>query len=97
MPKILTVTELSRNLADYVNRVFYKGESFILTRGNKRVAEIRPVEREFPNGLTGKQLIEVFRSLPHLTPDEAEDFGRDIDRARDELNRSPIKDPWEEA
>ncbi len=91
MPETLTVTEIVRSFAEYINRVVYRGESFILTRGNKPVAEIRPL----PKGVTGKKLLEIFGSLPHLTPDEAEAFGRDIDNAREELNRLPIRDPWE--
>jgi antitoxin (DNA-binding transcriptional repressor) of toxin-antitoxin stability system len=97
--KTLTVTEMSRKFADYINRVVYRGEKFILIRGNKPVAEIRPISDasdRLPNGLSGKEFLELFKSLPHLTPDEAEAFGRDIDEAREEANKIPIRDPWEE-
>ncbi len=93
MANTLTVTEMARKFAEYINRVTYRGESFILTKGNKPVAEIRPLKK----GLTGAELLEVFKSLPHLTPEEAEDFGRDIDKAREEMNKLPVRDPWDEA
>lgn len=38
MPETLTVTEVVRHFADYVNRVVYRRESFVLVRGNKPVA-----------------------------------------------------------
>ena len=45
MNKELTATEFARNQAEYLNRVAYKGESFIITRGKKPIAELRPTQR----------------------------------------------------
>src|SRR2546421_293897 len=87
----ITATEASRNLAEYLNRVVYRGERFIIRRGARAVAELRPVEPV----ILGKDLASVFASLPQLTPEEAEDFGRDIDEARAELNALAVRDPWE--
>jgi len=39
----LKVTEAARNFAEYINRVAYRGERFVLTRGGKGVAELRPL------------------------------------------------------
>jgi prevent-host-death family protein len=38
MAQTLTVTEMSRKLAEYIDRVRYRRERFILTKGNKPVA-----------------------------------------------------------
>lgn len=92
MPRTLTVTEMSRKFADYINRVAYRGERFVLTRGNKPIAEIRPL----PVGRKLSELPEIMASLPHLTPEEAEAFGRDIDEAREAMSKIPIRDPWED-
>ena len=92
MPRALTVTEMSRKFADYINRVAYRGERFILTRGNKPIAEIRPL----PVGRKLSDLPDIMASLPHLTPEEAEAFGKDIDKAREAMNKIPIRDPWED-
>lgn len=90
MPKTLTITELSRSLADYINRVFYRGERFIVTRGNKPIAEVRP-----PAKITKlSDLADFFSNGPHLHPDDVEQFARDIEDAR---NSVPVEDydPWE--
>lgn len=92
MPKTLTVTEMSRKFAEYINRVAYRGESFVLTRGNKPVAEIRPPSQ----GRKLSDLPVVFASLPHLDPADVEQFAKDIEDARNELNSLPLHDPWED-
>ena len=43
MSQTLTVTEVARHFAEYINRVAYRGECFVLVRGNKPIAELRPV------------------------------------------------------
>jgi antitoxin (DNA-binding transcriptional repressor) of toxin-antitoxin stability system len=91
MTKILTVTEMARGFADYINRVAYRGERFILTRGNKPVAEIRPL----PVGRKLSELPGILASVPHLEPDDVEQFARDVDDAREELANFPVRDPWE--
>lgn len=40
-------------------------------------------------------LIDVLKSLPHLSPEEADAFARDIEKARAELLSIPEKDRWE--
>lgn len=92
MSKTLTVTEMARSFAEYINRVAYRGESFVLTKGNKPIAEIRPL----PVGRKLSELPAMMASLPRLTPEEAEEFGKDIDEAREAMNRIPIRDPWED-
>jgi len=86
-----TVTDVARNFAEYVNRVAYRGESFVLTRGSRPVAELRPV----PSGGRLSELPALIASLPRLTPEEAEAFERDLEEARAELRAVPQRDPWE--
>jgi len=85
----MTEAEMAANFSEYIDRVANCGERFILTRGNKPIAEIRPLQ-------AGQKLSELFASLPHLSPEDAEAFGRDIDEAREEMNKIPIRDPWED-
>lgn len=89
MAQTLTVTEIARSFAEYINRVVYRRESFILTRGNKPIAELRPL----PVGKKLSELPELFASLPHLSPDDAEPFAADVYGAREAL---PVEDydPW---
>ena len=77
--KTLTMTEVVRHFAKYVNRVAYKGERFILVRGKEQMAELRPV----PHGRRLGELPELLESLPRLSVDETEAFARDISVVRE--------------
>ena len=87
----LSVTEMVRGFSDYINRVAYRGERFILMKGRKPLAELRPI----PAGRLLGELEGVLRALPRLTPTEAEDFAADIDAARAQLAPETLRDPWE--
>jgi len=86
----LSVTELVRNFSDYVNRAAYREERFILTRGRKPVAELRPI----PAGRTLGELDSLLRSLPALSAEEAHDFALDVEEARKQLPQEGPTDPW---
>lgn len=81
MTQALSVTKMVRHFAEYINRVAYRGECFVLVRGNKPMAELRPLP-------TGKRLAELpalLVSLPHLSSAEAEQFADDLAAAREAL------------
>ena len=86
-----SVTEVARHFADYINRVAFRGERFVLMRGNKPVAELCPV----PMGARLGDLPDVLGSLPRLSESEAVAFATDLESARDELKRATVRDPWE--
>lgn len=89
--RIVSVTEVARNFSEYLNRVAFLGERFILTRGAKEVAELRPRRR-------GNPLREIAAGLvagPRLTVEEAEEFRRDVEDARLRAAALPVHDPWE--
>lgn len=88
MGESLSVTEVARNFADYLNRVAYRRESFVLVRGGKALAELRPLR-------AGRRLGELpglIASLPRL---DDEEFGADIESAREELANRGVADPWQ--
>ena len=87
----LTVTEVARHFSDYVGRVAYRNETFVLCKGRKRVAELRPV----PSGRRLGDLPSILRSLPHLSRRDAAAFGSDVAEARDALAVAELRDPWE--
>jgi hypothetical protein len=87
----LSVTEMVRGFSDYVNRVAYRRERFILLKGRKPVAELRPV----PVGRLLGELEEVLCGLPTLSAAEAADFEADLEAARAELQREGVRDPWQ--
>ena len=90
MGDTLTVTEVVRHFAEYVNRVVYRRESFVLVRGSKPVAELRPL----PAGRRLAELTGLLASLPHLSAEEAGAFAEDLDTMRDEISRLEAHDPW---
>jgi antitoxin (DNA-binding transcriptional repressor) of toxin-antitoxin stability system len=87
----VTVTQVARHFADYVNRVAYRRESFTLVRGNKPLAELRPL----PAGKRLSELPALFASLPHLSPEEASDFADDLAASQGELARAQVRDAWQ--
>ena len=84
----VTVTQVARNFAEYVNRVAYRRESFTLVRGKKPLAELRPL----PTGARLSELPGLLASLPRLTEVEAGEFAADLDASRDELGEA--RDAW---
>ena len=88
----ISVTELARNLADFINRVSYRGERFEVERGKRLVAELTPI----PRGRSLGELPDLLASLPHLTLEDAAHFAADLDCARDELGQPPAEGAsWE--
>ena len=80
----VTVTQVARNFAEYVNRVAYRRESFTLLRGKKPLAELRPL----PTGARLSELPGLLASLPRLTEVEAGELAADLDAAREELGEA---------
>ena len=87
----VTVTEIARHFADYVNRVAYRRESFTLVRGKKPLAELRPL----PAGRRLSELPAVFAALPRLSPAEAADFADDLSSAQAEPAHAEVRDAWQ--
>ena len=85
----VTVTQVARNFAEYVNRVAYRRESFTLLRGKKPLAELRPL----PAGARLSELPGLLASLPRLTAAEAGDFAEDLAAAQGELGE--VRDSWQ--
>ncbi len=62
MKTTASVTDVLRNFSEYINRVAFRGERFILVRGGKPVAELSPV----PLGTRLGDLPSLLDSLPQL-------------------------------
>jgi antitoxin (DNA-binding transcriptional repressor) of toxin-antitoxin stability system len=61
----ISATESARKFSELMNRVRYRGESFVVERGGKPICEILPAQ---PLRFSGRQLADLLRSLPR--PDE---------------------------
>ena len=86
----MTVTEASRHFADLVNRTYYRGESTILVRSGEVVAKIVPAGDA---SLLGRDWLTRWRSIPHLTADDADDFATTLEEAREHLGTP--QSPWD--
>jgi len=62
----ISATEASRNFSELMNRIRYRGESFIVMRGGQPICELRPAA---PTLFTGADLVTLFRSLPAVDED----------------------------
>ena len=90
-PPEVSVTEVARNFAEYLDRVAHGGEDFTLVRRGRPIAHLSPV----PRGARLADLPDLLERIPRLAPAEAESFGRDLDEAREELSARPLEDRWE--
>jgi hypothetical protein len=88
--KVLSVTEAVRHFSDYVNRVAYRREAFVLRRGKMALVELRPV----PSGRRLGDLPGILASLPTLSGSDVKAFGEDVRAARSSLRREKLRDPW---
>ena len=90
MQKTISITEIVRNFSDFINRVAYRGDSFLLMRGRLKVAELRPV----PRGCTVKDLQQFLESAAWLNSDELGSFKKDLTEIRNSTKKEKLKDPW---
>ena len=65
MKSRISATEAARSFSELMNRVRYRGESFLVERGGKPICEILPVR---PPKFSSAELAKLLRSLPK--PDE---------------------------
>jgi antitoxin (DNA-binding transcriptional repressor) of toxin-antitoxin stability system len=65
MKSHISATEAVRSFSELMNRVRYRGESFVVERGGKPICEILPAR---PPKFSGSELANLLRSLPK--PDE---------------------------
>jgi prevent-host-death family protein len=87
-PTRITATELARNLSDILNRVRYKGETFVVVRNGAEVAVLRAPDP--PKKMTMREFVEVLERLPR----PGKKFADDIEWAR--KNQPPLdEDLWD--
>ncbi len=98
MSRTITVTIAARNFAEIINRVYYRGEDFVLERSGQPVAHLVPV----PRGERLGALPALLDRVPSLSPEDARELEADLDSARQEMDSArrdmdegPLRDPWE--
>ena len=89
----ITATEAVRKFSELLNSAKYKGEKFMVIRGGKPVAVIRPLDSS-DKAKSLADLVEVLKDLPKLG-DEAESFDRDLRKIFQNQPFLPKKSPWD--
>lgn len=90
MPRTVSSTEVNRHFSDYLNRVAYQGEHFVLRRGKHVLAELKPA----PRGRRLSDLPGLMASLPHLSKEDAGAFLRDLKQTKAKLATRPMRSRW---
>jgi antitoxin (DNA-binding transcriptional repressor) of toxin-antitoxin stability system len=86
----MNVTEVEKNFAALVNRVYREGITVNLERDDKVIARLTPAEPRSP--LTVADLDTFLRSLPQLG-DDVDDFAQDVRAIRAEFPAEA--NPWD--
>jgi len=87
MSTTVTATEAGRQLSDLLNRVRYRGESFVIIRGGEPVAQLSP-----PAEVQHVTLATLVKTLLDRRSNDP-DFAADLERLQ--VAQPPIEgDPW---
>lgn len=92
MEKTISSTEAVRKFSEILNSIKYKGESYMIIRGGKKVAYLCPVEVSLKERGLGELKI-LLKSIPRLG-DEADRFGKDLKEILEHQPSMPKEDPW---
>jgi hypothetical protein len=85
--RVISATRAARSFSELLDRVCYRGESFVIERGGELVCEMARVK---PPRFTGADFLSVVRSLPKPDPQ----YWKAVEEATKQ--RSTIPDsPWE--
>ena len=92
MEKTISATEAVRKFSEILNSIKYRGESYTIVRGGKKVASICPVEIHLKERSLG-ELKTLFKNIPKLG-DEIESFERDLREILEHQPSMPKEDRW---
>ena len=85
--RIISATQAARTFSALLNRIHYRGETFIIERGGEAVCAMTPVQAP---RFTGADVVSLLQSLPK--PDEG--FWNDVEKATRQKATIP-KTLWE--
>jgi len=73
----ISATDAARRFSEILNRVKYRNETFVVKRHGELICEIAPVRNA---AFTGRELVELLRSLPHPGKDYLDAVERHVRR-----------------
>jgi len=86
MESHITASEAARSFSDLLNRVFYRGESFVVERGGTAICRIGPA------GASHCTLRDLATALAR-PPGPDQEFAKDVRTAVRKQGRAP-RNPW---
>ena len=86
----ISATQFSRNVATYLDHVRHTGETVIITKGSRIVAELTPPQ---PSGLPIAELASLIAHAPKLG-DCAQSMIEDLQKIRHASNNN-LENPWD--
>ena len=93
MEKHITATQAVRDFSEVLNSIKFKGVTYVIKRGGKPIASMKPIDQE-NNLATLGDLKPMLQKLPRLD-DELEDFATDLEDICREQPLSPTGEIWE--
>jgi prevent-host-death family protein len=81
----ISATDAHRRFSEILNRVRYRNETFVVKRRGEPICEIVPVR---PATFTGRELVELIRSLPHPGKDYLDAVERHV-RKQPKAEKTP--------
>jgi prevent-host-death family protein len=75
MKSEISATDAARRFSEILNRVRYRNETFVVKRGGEPICEIVPARNVT---FTGRDLVELLRSLPHPDKDYLDTVERHV-------------------
>lgn len=83
----ISATEAARSFSDLLNRVRYRGDTFLIERSGIPIGELRPASA---GGFTGADLEALLEALPPIDPEY-------LDAVENAARRQPQlpESPWE--
>lgn len=76
MHQILSVTDAARNFSDVINRVYYQGQNYLLTRSGTIVAQLTVPDKK----LTARELLAQWETRPRLAPEDAAIWEQELEQ-----------------
>jgi hypothetical protein len=86
----VNVTDFSRSLSEFLNKVQYNGQTLNLERGKRVIAQVSPAGTA--DGFPISQLDNLLQNGPQLSSNERNAMAQDLAEVRSKLKTKT--DPW---
>lgn len=93
MEKRISATRAVRDFSEVLNTIKFKGIHYIIERGGKPVASMKPIDEKTDLKTLG-ELKALLKKLPRLN-EELNDFSEDLEDIRKDQPPMATEDLWE--